>query len=424
MRHETFPLSGPRGNTPKLVATELFSELRAIGDDGIGITREAFAVGENAAFDMVRRFAASHGLATDVDPAGNLVVYGATDDRTRPAYYIGSHLDSVPQGGNFDGAAGVVAGLMLLADPLDGAPPIRVIALRGEESAFYGRANTGARALFGELTAKDLAAPRLGSGGSLADAMTSCGIDLGPIAAGRVLFDISQALGYLELHIEQGPVLVAADEPVGIVPGIRGNVRYRQVACHGEPGHSGAVPRDLRRDAVFAFADLVTRLDRRWEDMLRVGDDVVFTCGIVGTDPHEHAMTRIPADLYFSAEIRSQSQTTLELADKGLREDCAVVARERGVSFTLDTRIDTAPAVLDPKMTSDLVATCQRLGLPGRLVPSGAGHDAAVFANAGVPSAMIFIRNENGSHNPREAMRLDDFLEGVRVMRSQLEAWR
>lgn len=422
MRHELFRPPAPVDT--RLLATDLFSRLRRIGDDGVGITREAFAVGENAAFDLARGFAATHGLGTEVDAAGNLVVYAASDDRTRPAFYVGSHLDSVPQGGNFDGAAGVVAGLLLLADPPKDAPPIRVIALRGEESAYYGRANTGARALFGLITPADLDAKRLGTGGTLAEAMAGCGIDVGPIAAGRTLFDAGRARGYLELHIEQGPVLVAADEPVGIVPGIRGNVRHRRIACHGEPGHSGAVPRDLRRDAVFAFADLVTRLDRRWEDMLRVGDDVVFTCGIVGTDPAEHALSRIPADLYFSAEIRSQSPETLELAHRGLRDDCAVVARERGVVFTFDARIDTAPAVLDARMTADLTATAKALGLGDRLVPSGAGHDAAVFANAGIPSAMIFIRNENGSHNPREAMRLEDFMQGVALMRAQLGAWQ
>lgn len=422
MRHEQFRPKAPLDG--RLIATDLLSRLRRIGDDGVGITREAYATGENAAFDLVRGFAAAHGLVTVDDAAGNLVVHATSDDRARPAFYVGSHLDSVPQGGNFDGAAGVVAGLLLLADPPAEAPPIRVIALRGEESAYYGRANTGARALFGLIAPTDLAAKRLGAGGTLAEAMEACGIDTGPIAAGRTLFDASRARGYLELHIEQGPVLVAADEPVGIVPGIRGNVRHRTVACHGEPGHSGAVPRDLRRDAVFAFADLVTRLDRRWQDMLRVGDDVVFTCGIVGTDPAEHALSRIPADLTFSAEIRSQSVETLERAYRGLNEDCAVVARERGVGFSFDARIDTAPAVLDARMTADLVKTAKALGLSGRLVPSGAGHDAAVFANAGIPSAMIFIRNEHGSHNPREAMRLEDFMQGVALMRAQLAAWR
>jgi N-carbamoyl-L-amino-acid hydrolase len=429
MRHETFARAAadPHAAVTRARAAELFAGLRRVGDDGVGITREAYAANEAAALDVVRAFAAAHRLVAMTDRAGNLVVRAADDDGRAPAVYIGSHLDSVPQGGNFDGAAGVVAGLLLLAErPAAARPPLRVLALRAEESAFYGRANIGARALFGGLDAAALAARRLGAadGRTLAEAMAAAGIDVKPIAAGVPLFPLQQARAYLELHIEQGPVLETAGEPVAVVPGIRGNVRHRRVVCRGEAGHSGAVPRDLRHDAVFAFADLIARLDRRWQAMLAAGDDVVFTCGIVATDPAEHALTRIPGDISFSVEIRSQDVATLEAAYAGLRQDCDAVAAGRGVGFDFDARVDTAPAVLDPALTADLAASARRLGLASRLLPSGAGHDAAVFANAGVPSAMLFVRNQNGSHNPHEAMRLEDFVIAVRLMRFQLAAWR
>lgn len=402
----------------------LFAVLRDATHDGIGITRESYGAGESLALDIVERAARDAGLETERDAGANLVVTLRGTDAGLPYVACGSHLDSVPQGGNFDGGAGVIAGLAILAGlKRDNVVPrrtLKLFGLRGEESAWFGKAYMGSSALFGRLTPDDLASPHAVSGRPLLECMASVGADTGRIARGEPLLDISRIAAWVELHIEQGPVLVARDLPIGIVTGIRGNVRHRTVECVGEAGHSGAVPRWLRRDAVFAVAELITHLDRHWRTLLERGRDLVITSGVMGTDSAEHAIARIPGSVKFSFEARSQSQETLEAFYDLFLSECTSIGDDRGVEFKLDRRLQSAPATMDPGWVDRLRAAARELGLPDETIPSGAGHDAAVFANAGIPSAMIFVRNENGSHNPFEAMEIDDFMKGVAVMRKVL----
>lgn len=405
-------------------AVWLFDELARMSHDGIGITRECFADGEIKAIALMQDVAESEGLTTRFDAAGSLVISDPDDDQDKPAVYIGSHIDSVPQGGNFDGAAGVVAGLLCMIrrrrENKRRGDPARVIVLRGEESAFYARANIGSRALFGLLTPKDLDAKARGNGRTLREAMQKAGIDTEPIEAGERLFDPAQARAYLELHIEQGPVMVARELPTAIVTGIRGNIRHRRITCRGEAGHSGAVPRWLRRDAVFALADVIARLDEHWMRLLERGLDLVITVGMVGTNPSEHAMSRIPGEVSFSFEVRSQSHDTLEAFYELFHSECRAVSQQRRVAFDFDDRIYTEPATMDASLIKALTSASRKLDLPTELIASGAGHDAQVFANGGVPSGMIFIRNANGSHNPFEAMDIEDFLRGVDILYTAL----
>lgn len=407
----------------RALAEELFDALRADAYDGVGITREAYGARESAALDIVERKARELGLATERDAGANLVVTLEGSEPELPFLACGSHLDSVPQGGNFDGAAGVVAGLAMLARfRAEGFRPrrsIKVFGLRGEESSRFGRAYIGSSALLGVLAAADLAVTDR-DGYALADCMAEVGADVARIRRGEPLLDPRRVAAWVELHIEQGPVLIARELPVGIVTGIRGNLRHRVVECRGEAGHSGAVPRWLRRDAVFATAELIGHLDRHWRTMLERGRDLVVTCGVVGTDAAEHAIARIPGTVRFSFEVRSQSRETLEAFYDIFRSECAMIAEERGVTFGFDRRLETDPAVLDSGWIARLSAAADRIGVPAEEIPSGAGHDAAVFANAGIPSAMIFVRNEHGSHNPHEAMAMDDFVAGVAVMRAAI----
>lgn len=406
------------------LAEELFAALRAKTGDSVGITRASYGEGESTALDLIEAKARTYGLTTERDAGANLIVTLEGREPDLPFLACGSHLDSVRQGGNYDGAAGVVAGLAILAGfKEDGFRPRRTLklyALRGEESARFGTAYMGSNALFGRLQAADLAARDARTGRTLADCMKDVGVDVERVAKGEPLLDAGRVGAWIELHIEQGPVLVARDLPIGIVTGIRGNLRHRVVECVGEAGHSGAVPRWLRRDAVFATAELITHLDRHWRTMLERGRDVVVTSGVFGTDPQEHAIARIPGTVRFSFEVRSQSRETLEAFYDLFLTECGMIGDERGVEFKLDRRIDSSPATMDPAWIQRLKTAARGLGLPDEDIPSGAGHDAAVFANVGIPSAMIFVRNEQGSHNPNEAMDMGDFLAGIAVMRAAL----
>ncbi|MEE8445002.1 MAG: Zn-dependent hydrolase [Alphaproteobacteria bacterium] len=401
-------------------ARDLFDQLRAMSVDGPGVSRDSYGPGEQKAIEHVAAIARDEGLAVAFDAAANLVITLPGADPDAPAIVCGSHLDSVPQGGNFDGAAGVIAGLMaLIRMKRAGVVPkrtIKVMSLRGEESAWFGQCYLGSSALFGELAADDLARTHRVTGRTLDDYMKEAGAEIGRIAAGERLLDPECVAAYLELHIEQGPVMVARDMPVAIVTGLRGNFRHLKIVCRGEAGHAGAVPRWLRHDAVLATADLLMRLDEHWRVLLERGLDLVLTAGILSTNPEEHAMSRIPGECTFSLEVRSQSLDTLEAFYQLLRSEADSIGRERGVAFEFDRRSLSRPARMDESWVAHLLDTARTLKLNAEPIPSGAGHDAAVFANAGVPSAMIFVRNEHGSHNPKEAMEISDFLYGADVL--------
>ncbi|SDC67187.1 N-carbamoyl-L-amino-acid hydrolase [Cupriavidus sp. YR651] len=410
----------------KPLAEQLLADIRALSFDGVGVTRDSYGAGESATADYLRRFAEQHGLSVQSDKAANLVFSLPEEDAGAPAAWVGSHMDSVPQGGNFDGLAGIVAGLLCqVARKEQGAAsaaPLRVVAFRGEESAWFGKAYMGSGAALGKLTPDDLALKHRSSGRTLSECMAEAGADIEAIALQQPLFDRASAAAYLELHIEQGPVMVARKLPLAVVPGIRGNVRHNRVTCIGEPGHSGAVPRWLRKDAMFAVADLITRLDEHWKVLLERGSDLVVTTGMVSTDPAEHSISRIPGKVDFSFEVRSKSVDTLEGFYQLFRTECKAISRDRGVHFEFDRRIESAPATMDPGLSDLLRNACANAKLPVEMVPSGAGHDASLFANAGIPTAMLFVRNEHGSHNPDEAMDLDDFMLGTKVLYEALEA--
>ncbi|MHA1537262.1 MAG: Zn-dependent hydrolase [Alphaproteobacteria bacterium] len=421
-------MSAPRGKRrgklagfdPRSMATGLFDELRRQTADTLGVTRESYGKGEQAGLNLIEAAAREHGLKTETDAAANLIVTLPGSDPGQPAIACGSHIDSVPLGGNFDGAAGVIAGLIALARMRAQAivPPrtVKLFVLRGEESAWYGKSFIGSSALFGLLTPADLAATHRDGTKVLRDAMKSCGAGVARIAKGERLLDPASLAAYLELHIEQGPVMVARDFPTAIVTGIRGCLRHRAMRCQGEAGHSGAVPRWLRRDALFATAELIANLDEHWRVLLERGLDLVVTCGIIGTNPDDHSMSRIPGEVTFSFEVRSQSLDTLEAFYHVMQTECRQIEKSRKVRFEFDRRVLSHPARMDEGWVKRLQDVSSRLGLPTETIPSGAGHDAAIFANAGIPSGMIFVRNQKGSHNPDEAMDINDFMKGAEIL--------
>ena len=407
----------------RALAEELFAALHEASFDGVGITRESYGERESVALDIIESKAREFGLRTERDAGANLVVTLEGTEPNLPFLACGSHLDSVPQGGNFDGAAGVIAGLAILArlkhENFAPRRTIKLYGLRGEESARFGKAYMGSLALLGKLSREDLTAKEHG-GKTLAECMLEVGVEIDRVERGEPLLDLKSVAAWIELHIEQGPMLAAREIPVGIVTGIRGNLRHRAIECIGAPGHSGAVPRWLRRDAIFATAELITHLDRHWRTLLERGRDIVVTAGMFGTDPEEHSIARIPGKVCFSFEVRSESRETLEAFYDLFCSECNLIREERDVEFKLDRRLESAPAMMDAVWIARLKRAAAALGLPAEEVPSGAGHDAAVFANAGIPSAMVFVRNEHGSHNPREAMEMDDFLAGIAVMRTAI----
>lgn len=402
------------------VAERLFEALRHETGDGPGITRMSYGPGEAAAHQLVREVALELGLSISTDAASNL--YVTLEGQSRgPAIMIGSHLDSVPVGGNYDGAAGVAMGLSVLAGyRRSGVLPERdvtVMAIRAEESTWFPASYIGSRAAFGRLTESELAdLRRSGDGLTLGAAIAAAGGEPQDLRSGRAHLDPAAIGVFIEPHIEQGPVLVQVGVPVGIATGIRGSFRYRDACCQGRYAHSGATPRNARHDAVRASAALVGALEGLWDRFEADGHDLTITVGKFSTDPLEHAFSKVSGRVDLAIDARSQSPETLESLREEVAECVAEIGRTHGVVFELGGETGSRPAQMDPDVRRRLESACEIEGTSWLSLASGAGHDAAVFAWMGVPTAMLLIRNENGSHNPLERMELDDFAVAARVL--------
>jgi N-carbamoyl-L-amino-acid hydrolase len=396
------------------LAAALFADLDQATRRGRGIVRDSYGEGEQAAHDLVRAAAAALGLTISIDAIGNLMMTLEGSARAAPGIVLGSHLDSTPQGGNFDGAAGVVAALSALsALRRAGVTPrvdLTVMAIRGEESSWFDISYIGSSGAFGLLDPRCLAVQRSDNGVSFESALLARGFDPDAIRERRRLLDPARIRAYLELHIEQGPTLVEKGLPAAVVTGIRGCRRFRHARCHGQYGHSGALSREYRRDAVAATVALLHHLESVWIDHERRGHDLVFTVGEFSTDPTLHAPSKVAGETRFVLDFRSTSEDVMDEVVAEARAAAVRIGDDYRVRFDLGETSDSPAAVMDPRLRAALRGVFEQ---PFDM-PSGAGHDAAVFAAVGIPSAMIFVRNDHGSHNPEESMDLADFAIATR----------
>jgi N-carbamoyl-L-amino-acid hydrolase len=235
--------------------------------------------------------------------------------------------------------------------------------------------------------------------------MRAEGFDPDAVRAGRAAIDPASVAAFVELHIEQGPLLDEAAMPLGIVTGIPGSRRYRAARVFGEYNHSGATPRRLRRDAGLAAAELAYRLDAEWARLEAEGHALVCTFCVLATAP-EAGFTMIPGEARFELDMRSESRASVDLLHAALLRLVAEIEESRGVRFDLGAESGSQSSRMDQAL---MAAAAEAAGVPCRQMLSGGGHDAAAFAQAGIPASLLFVRNQFGSHNPREAMRMEDF---------------
>ena len=359
------------------LATSLFERLSVATRQERGIVRDSYGPGEQAAHDIMRAAAETLALEVAVDAIGNLMMTLPGRDRDAKRIILGSHLDSVPQGGNYDGAAGVVAGLCAVAGlkaagvtlPCDAT----VMGIRAEESAWFDIAYLGSGGAFGLLDPACLSIRRSDNGRSLEATLTERGFDPGAIRERRRLLDPSRIRAYLELHIEQGPTLAAQGLPAAVVTGIRGCRRFRNARCIGRYAHSGAVNRPYRQDAVAATVALLHHLEELWVREERAGADLVFTAGELYTDPVMHGPSKIAGETRFVIDIRSVSDATMDLVAAEARQAALRIGSDFHVAFELGTTSDSPPAVMDARLRKRLMSLLEE---PFEM-PSGAGHDAA-----------------------------------------------
>ncbi|MET3486031.1 hydantoinase/carbamoylase family amidase [Methylobacterium sp. 1973] len=401
----------------------LFDDLARCGRTDPGFTRASYSPEESAAHAVVMRCAAALGLAIGRDAAANTTLTLPGRDRSLPPILIGSHLDTVAHGGNFDGAAGVVAGLAAVAAlrelGLTPARDITVMGIRAEESVWFQVSYIGSRAALGTLPDGALDAARIDSGLSLAAHIAREGGDPEVLRSGPPALDAAAIHAFLEVHIEQAPSLEEAGIPVGLCTGIPGNVRYPDVRIVGRYDHVGT-PRRFRRDAAMAGAEIALALDRVWAEREAAGCPMAVTFGRFHTDAAAHGLTTVPGEFRFSLDMRAYAAEVLAALEAAFLAAVTDVSERRGVTVALGPRAEAGVGAVSPRIRDGLAAAADALGIATRPLGSPASHDAAAFAKAGVPMAMLFVRNANGSHNPDEAMAIDDLLDAVAILTTWL----
>ncbi len=399
-------------NLDRLLADlEAFS---AIGGDGQGgVTRLAFSAADQSARRLFQDKLAAAGLRVHVDAVGN--VFGRRRGRADalPPVLLGSHLDSVPGGGRFDGPLGVLSALetirMLDDARAETRRPIQIVCFAAEESSRFGSGTLGSKAVVGKLTPEMLEALRDAEGRTLAEALRDCGLFPDRLEDARCRPGGYHA--YLELHLEQGAVLEHAGIPVGLVTGIAAPTRFR-VTYTGRADHSGATPMPLRRDALVAGAELVLSVRRT---VLTHGSPTsVGTVGVLRVQPG--AMNVIPGQASLGIDLRDiDGEAKRRIAQK-VRAAARRIARKWRLAVSVETLTDEAPVPLSARIRRIGAAACQACGIPFLELPSGAGHDAMSIAEI-AETGMIFVRCREGvSHNPAEFVDPQDIAAGAAVL--------
>lgn len=399
------------------VIARVLPAVNALSESGPGWTRPSYSDLESQAHAVIEVEAAALGLEITRDAAGNLFARMAGQDREAPALYMGSHLDTVSQGGAYDGQAGVIGALAILSAlrSCDIVPPIDLVLVitRAEESVWFPLSYIGSRAALGKLQAADFDAIRTDSLRSLTEHMADQGYSAQAVLRSTPL----QPARFLEFHIEQGPILNAAGESYAVVDAVRGGLRYRTAQVHGTWAHSGAAPRDGRADAVVALAELIVAMNLVWDKMLAEGLDLTVTFGRVDAATSAHAMAKVAGHASFCLDIRSDDPTALTMADAALATEIASIEEaHEGIRFELGARSRSSPARLSQTMARWVEAGAAMRGDKPRRMRSGGGHDAAAFAVAGWDSVMVFIRNWDGSHCPEEGMEQSDLVAATEAV--------
>jgi N-carbamoyl-L-amino-acid hydrolase len=384
--------------------------LNAIGWTGeTGLQRTSFSDAHVRARQWFMERAHAAGLATRVDSAGN---HSALLQGAGPAprtLMLGSHLDSVPRGGRFDGALGVLCALEVVRTVADRGLQLPVtleaIDFTDEEGTFVG--TLGSWAIAGLLTPEMLVAPRSGRAEMLSELARMGLSEDGLFTARR---DPATIAGFLELHIEQGPVLEAAGTQIGIVTGIRGNASF-EVVFTGAARHAGTTPMDLRRDAGLGAAQLMLAVH---ETIRRDFPGCVANVGDVAIEPG--AFNVVPQRATLKLEVRSLDEAELHTLADAVGELAGEAARRWNLEVELEPVGWWAPGLTHSVAREALASSASRLGLSATEMPSGAGHDAQVMARI-TPSGMVFVPSRDGiSHHPDEFTELGDCINGANVL--------
>ena len=390
---------------------QTLEELGRFGDSPDGMQRLAFTPADVAGRDYAMSLMRRAGMGVRIDPGGNIIARREGSDPNLPAIAMGSHLDTVPNGGKYDGSLGVMGGIEVVQALSDAnvslRHPVEVLVFTNEEGTRFHRWLFGSRAMAGTLEPGDLTAvddegvlmsSRLADIQGNMDRVQRAGRQPGELAA------------YLELHIEQGPTLHQSGVPIGVVTGITGRWVY-EADIVGVPNHAGTTPMSGRHDALVSASRLVLEVQRMASELevCRVG-----TAGTIQAYPG--AVNVVPGQVKVGFEFRDLDMACLAAADAEIRSVAASIAARDGVSIDINRFESTQSAPISGDMQELVAAASERAGLAHQRVPSGAGHDAQSMAGI-TDAAMIFVPSVDGvSHSPGEYSTPEACANGAQVL--------
>ena len=388
---------------------DAMAQLTGLGE---GINRLAFTDADWEGRQYIIDRMTDAGLDVEIDEFGNVVGYKVGTNPDLPVVMVGSHTDSVPNGGNYDGVVGVLSAIEVVRSIIDDGfehdHTIAVVDFMCEESSRFGAATLGSKAMRGKLTLNDLHRLVDKQGISLYDALKER--KLHPDAIESMAYN-RPVKAFIEMHIEQGKVLEHEQKQIGIVSGIAAPERF-YVTIRGNADHSGATPMNLRHDALCGASKIILGI----EEIASMQEEppVVGTVGVVEVTPG--AMNVIPGAVKLGVDIRSISKVARDSVVFLIKELIDVIAEKRGLSYTIEPIAQDHPVAMHPAMIREIEETVKSVGVDYMTMQSGAGHDAMHWADD-VPTGMIFIPCREGiSHNPAEFADMDDIVTGAKIL--------
>lgn len=394
----------------KVNGERIWSRLMALAEIGAtedgGVTRYSYTDLEAKANERVMSFMEEAGLETGYDSVGNL--YGVKKGKTEDTILIGSHVDSVPNGGNFDGPLGVLAGIEVLESlneqDIELTHTVRVMAFKDEEGSRFGLGMIGSRAVAGILTMEELDM-KDADGVSIKEAMEQQGYHPESIADAS----LEHIRAYIELHIEQGKILEQAGVAAGVVSGIAGPCWLR-LKCTGEAGHAGSTPMNQRRDALVGASLIVAEIEKTARQI----PDLVATVGQIQVKPG--GTNVIPGYSEWTLDLRHVHEHVRNEAEDKIREAAEHIARERDLTLEIEELQRISPAPCADVIQDAIKESLVKEGIEPVTLPSGAGHDGMQFTEKW-PMGMIFARSKDGiSHNPKEWTSKEDVQAATSVL--------
>ncbi|EZH65533.1 N-carbamoyl-L-amino acid amidohydrolase [Bacillaceae bacterium JMAK1] len=394
------------------------SEIAAIGltADG-GSDRVGFSEGEKLAKKLVMGWMEHAGMTVRSDEAGNVIARLEGSDSSLPPVISGSHVDSVPNGGHFDGPLGVLSSLEVVeAWATEGYIPKRsyeVVIFTDEEGSRFNSGLTGSRAMTGAVDLDQQMTLRDANGNSFEEVLSAIQLDAQTFTKAKREFPIGS--DYIELHIEQGKVLEEHNLPVGVVSGIAGP-RYWKMTFTGVAGHAGNTAMNQRQDALVAASQLVHSVASL---PIRHSETAVATVGKLTVEPN--GANVIPGKVTLVVDVRDITAPTRDLLFEEIKETASIIAKEWNVSLECEETINVAPVPVSQETKDRLHSVIETEGYKSIEIPSGAGHDAMLMGIK-MPMAMIFVRSVKGiSHHPEEWTSLADCVAGVKVLKRYVE---